>query len=76
MPSTIGKCNLFIIKHIALLEGVTFLRNKHKIELKIKCIIFVRKENTITRKHFGAFQVLGGKIYLLVTPQNNEKIKF
>ena len=31
MASTIGKCKLFRIKHITLLEGETFLRNKHKI---------------------------------------------
>ena len=31
MPSTIGKCNLFRIKHTTLLEGETFLRNQHKI---------------------------------------------
>ena len=31
MPSTIGKCKLFRIKYITLLEGETFLRNKQKI---------------------------------------------
>ena len=31
MPSTIGKCKLFGIKHITLLEGETFLKNKHEI---------------------------------------------
>ena len=49
MPSTIGKCKLFRIKHITLLEGETFLRNKHEIEFfKIKCTFFGRKENTIS----------------------------
>ena len=64
MPFTIGKCNLFRIKHITLLEGERFLRKKHKMELKTKCIIFSKKKNTIRRKHFGFYQVLGGKIYL------------
>ena len=49
MPSTIGKCKLFRIKHITVLEGETFLRNKHKTDFfGIKCIFFGRKENTIT----------------------------
>ena len=48
MPYTIGKCKLFRIKRITLLEGETFLRNKHKIAFfKIKCTFFGRKENTI-----------------------------
>ena len=48
MSSTIGKCNLFRIKHITLLEGETFLRNKHEIAIfEIKCTLFGRKENTI-----------------------------
>ena len=48
MPSTIGKCKLFRIKHITLLEGETFLRNKHEIAFfEIKCTFFGRKENTI-----------------------------
>ena len=48
MPSIIGKCKLFRIKHIALLEGETFLRNKHEIAFfEIKCTFFGRKENTI-----------------------------
>ena len=52
MPSTIGKCELFTIKHIALLEGKTFLRNKHKIAFfEIKCTFFGREENTIRIKH-------------------------
>ena len=49
MPSTIGKCKLFKIKHINLLEGETFLRNKHKIAFfEIKGTFFDRKENTIS----------------------------
>ena len=32
MPSAIGKCKLFRIKHTTLLEGETFLKNKHEIE--------------------------------------------
>ena len=48
MPSTIGKCKLFRIKHITLLEGETFLRKKHEIAFfEIKCTYFGRKENTI-----------------------------
>ena len=48
MPSIIGKCKLFRIKHITLLEGDTFLRNKHDIAFfEIKCTFFGRKENTI-----------------------------
>ena len=48
MPSTIGKCKLFRIKHITLLEGETFLRNKPEIAFfEIKCTFFGRKENTI-----------------------------
>ena len=49
MPSTIGKCKLFRIKHATLLEGKTFLRNKHEIAFfEKKCTFFGRKENTIT----------------------------
>ena len=56
MPSTIGKCKLFIIKHITLLEGETFLRNKHEIAFfEIKCTFFGRKENTIKLKFFELF---------------------
>ena len=48
MPSTIGKWKLFRIKHIILLQGETFLRNKHEIAFfEIKCTFFGRKENTI-----------------------------
>ena len=36
------------MKHITLLEGETFLRNKHEIAIfDIKCTFFGRKENTI-----------------------------
>ena len=49
MPSSIGKCKLIRIKHITLLEGETFLRNKHEIAFfEIKCTFFGRKENTIS----------------------------
>ena len=49
MPSTIGKCKLFRIKHTTLLEGETFLRNKHEIAFfEIKCTLFAGKENTIS----------------------------
>ena len=48
MPFTIGKCKLFRIKHITLLEGEIFLRNKHEIAFfEIKYTFFGRKENTI-----------------------------
>ena len=54
MPSTIGNCKLFRIKHIALLEGETFLRNKHEIAFfEIKCTFFGRKENTISIRLFS-----------------------
>ena len=47
MPSTMGKCKLFRIKHNTLLEGETFLRNKHEIAFfQIKCTFFWQK-----RKH-------------------------
>ena len=52
MPSPIGKCKLFRIKHTTLLEGETFLRNKHKMHFfKIKCTFFVIKESTINKGH-------------------------
>ena len=51
----IGKCKLFRIKHITLLEGETFLRNKHEIAFfEIKCTFFAKKENTI-RKYSKLF---------------------
>ena len=50
MPSTIGKCKLFRIKHITLLESETFLRNKHDIAFfEINGTFFGRKENTISQ---------------------------
>ena len=53
MPSTIKKCKLFRIKHTTILEGETFLRNKHKTEFfEIKCTFFGRKENTISLSVF------------------------
>ena len=52
MPSTIGKCKLFRIRHITLLEGETFLRNKHEIAFfEINRTFFGRKENTISISH-------------------------
>ena len=51
MPSTIDKCKLFRIKHTTVLEGETFLRNKHKTEFfEIKCTFCSRKENIIRRE--------------------------
>ena len=48
-PPPLWKCKLFRIKHITLLEGETFLRNKHDIAFfEIKCTFFGRKENTIS----------------------------
>ena len=47
MPSTIGKCKLFTIKHTTLLEGETFLRNKHKIAFfEIKYTFFLVEKKT------------------------------
>ena len=40
MPSTIGKCKLFKIKHTTLLEGSTFFRNKHKIPFFLNKVHF------------------------------------
>ena len=48
MPSTIENCKSFRIKRTTVLEGETFLRNKHKTEFfEIKCTYCGRKENTI-----------------------------
>ena len=48
MPSIIGKYKLFRIKYITLLEGETFLRNKHDIAFfEIKCTFFGRKETPL-----------------------------
>ena len=52
MPSTIGNFELFTIKHTILLEGETFLRNKHKTAFfEIKCTFFGRKENTVNHEN-------------------------
>ena len=59
MPSTIGWCKLFRIKHFTLLEGETFLRNKHEIAFfKIKCTFFGRKENIIRSGCHSVFERL------------------
>ena len=64
MPFTIGKCKLFRIKHITLLEGETFLRNKHEIVFfEIQCTFFGRKENTINNLHLS--MVEGIEFYAL-----------
>ena len=47
MPSTIGKCKLFGIKYNTLLEGKTFLRNKHIIALKKNAHFLVEKNTPI-----------------------------
>ena len=52
-PPPIGKCKLFRIKHITLLHGEIFLRNKHEIAVfEKKCTFFGRKENTISKRNF------------------------
>ena len=51
MPSTIGKCKLFKIKHITLLEGEPFLRNKHKIAFFFKkCTFFFCYKSYLQKK--------------------------
>ena len=52
MPSTIGQCKLFRIKHTTpLLEGETFSRNQHEIAfLETKYKFFGEKENTTNLK--------------------------
>ena len=86
MPSTIGKGKLFRIKHITLLEGATFLRNKHEIAFfDIKYTFFGRKENTISgiitiaqtvctfsRNH--SLNVVGQQQCLLLSRIKNNKI--
>ena len=48
MPFTIGKCKLFRIKHTTLLEGETFLRNKHKIAFfEISANFLVEKKTSL-----------------------------
>ena len=65
MPSTIGKCKLFRIKHITLLEGEIFLRNKHDIAFfAIKCTFFGRKENTIN--NFLVRNLLPSYLFLIL----------
>ena len=47
MPYTIGKFKQFRIKHTTLLEGETFLRNKHKFEFFLKKVhIFLIEKKT------------------------------
>ena len=59
MPFTIVKCKLFRIKNIALLEGETFLINKHEIVFfEIKCTFFGRKENTISDVNTFKFVII------------------
>ena len=54
MPSIIGKCKLFRIKHIIVLEGDTFLTYKHKTAFfEIKYTFFGRKENVIIQLQYG-----------------------
>ena len=66
MPFTMGKCKLFRIKHITLLEGKIFLRNKHEIVFfEIKCTFFLLK-----RKHhkiYFHFAHLTWKQFLTIT---------
>ena len=52
MPSSIGKCELFSIKHTILLEGEIFLRNKHKVAFFFlnKMHIFLVENKTPLRK--------------------------
>ena len=61
MPSTIGKFKLFRIINITLLEGETFLRNKHDIAFfEIKWAFFGRKENTISGAKYYWMKCEGG----------------
>ena len=46
MPSNIGKCELFRLKHTTLLEGEIFFRNKRKIFLN-KMHIFLQKRKQL-----------------------------
>ena len=65
MPSNIAKCKLFRIQHTTLLEGETFLRNKHQIAFfEIKCTFFGTKENTIIFSFHFSFHSLG-KHYII-----------
>ena len=66
MPSTIGKCKLFRIKLITLLEGAIILRNKHDIAFfEIKCTFFGRKENTII-VHVGVILLQNCYIFIIL----------
>ena len=49
MPSTIGKCELFGIKHTTLLEGETFLRNKLKIAFFLNANFLIEKKTPLER---------------------------
>ena len=51
MPSTIGMCKLLRINRTTVLEGETFLRNKHKIT-------FFKIKRTIRRPIVDVFFVL------------------
>ena len=65
MPYTIGKCKLFRIKYTTLLEGGTFLKNKHKIAFfEIKCTFFGREENAISFVYEKLNMALQSKIKL------------
>ena len=72
MPSTIGKCKLFRIKHITLLEGDIFLRNKHEIAFfEIKYIFFGRKENIIRHR---LDESLFASTQLVTDSEDNENV--
>ena len=59
MPSTIGKCKLFRIKHITLLEGETFLKNTHKIAFFEKSAHFlVEKKTPLDGEISGSMKIL------------------
>ena len=79
MPSTIGKSKLFRIEHNTLLEGETFLRNKHEIAFfEIKCAFFGRKESTISFEEIwrGPFKSLNLKMPKLQSFGNFAKFIF
>ena len=50
MPSTIGKRKLFRIKHTTVLEGETFLRNKHKTEFFESAHFLAEKKTPLLSK--------------------------
>ena len=74
MPSTIVECKLFRIKHTILLEGETFLRNKHQIAFfETKCTIFGRKENTISNiNRQSAFMSLNTRVAFYILGLENK----